>query len=158
MYATGFSNGATFCQYLAANQTAVFAAIAPCAGGLPADGYPNDLHVAMPVPTTSVPVLIVNGLADTARLYDGGLSQHGRYQFPAEHQAIYWSTVNGCDSTPTSRTSRLREVDRYEDCAGDAEVIFVTVKKMPHKWPDRADDVGFDMNRTVFEFFDRHAR
>ena len=55
IFATGFSNGAIFCQYLAANRSAIFAAIAPVSGQL-AFPFSKKFH-----PKDSISVLEIHG-------------------------------------------------------------------------------------------------
>ena len=45
---------------------------------------------------------------------------------------------------------------RWPSCAPGTEVVFVTLTDGGHLWPDSGDNVGFDANYAVIEFFKRH--
>ena len=66
VYATGFSNGAVFSNYLACNQANRFAAIAPVSGPMPVVDAPN-CH-----PQRAVSFLEISGTADPIVPFDGG--------------------------------------------------------------------------------------
>jgi poly(3-hydroxybutyrate) depolymerase len=44
----------------------------------------------------------------------------------------------------------------WQTCAPNTEVIFITLTDGGHLWPDASDNVGFDANLAVIEFFKRH--
>lgn len=150
VYATGFSNGGSFTHLLAVETEGVFAAVAPVATGV----------AALPAPREPIPVMMINGKRDRSRPYDGGLSDNGAVVAPAAETVAFWVAGNGCAGPPAQRVERGGAVvtDRYAGCAGRGEVVFVTLERMTHRWPDRRAGFGYDANRDVLAFFARHRR
>ena len=94
IYATGFSNGAIFCHYLAANRSALFAAIAPVSGQL-AFPFSKKFH-----PKDSVSVLEIHGTSDPVVPYGGGrISDDGGKVIGVEATVEYWSRADDCKSS-----------------------------------------------------------
>ncbi len=148
VHAAGFSNGGGMTHHLGATRPDVFAAIAIVASGL---GHPSTAQ-----PTAPVPALLVYGRRDTTRPYDGEINEHGFLVPPAREIAEMWARADGCLPVPARRASPGVTIDRYGGCREGTEVIFVTVDRMDHSWPDAADGWGFDMNETVIAFCWRH--
>jgi polyhydroxybutyrate depolymerase len=146
IYAAGFSNGGGFTHFMGATYPRVFAAMTVCASGM---GH----AVTLRAPT---PILLVYGRRDTSRPYEGGYSDAGHWRPSVPEVAAGLAAENGCDPAPLTRTAPGRTVDRYAPPVGDAEVILVTLDRMDHAWPDAADGWGFDLNRAVFAFCQRH--
>ncbi len=160
VFAAGFSNGGSFCHYLAATRSGMLAAIAPvgCAIGW---NDPNTLApIAPPAPLESVPVLLVNGLLDAKRPYFGGINVDGVPIFPARDAVTYWTAANSCalGSTTTTNAARTVRSTLYTPCPNGKEVTLVTISAMDHLWPDANDGVDYDANVSVIEFFKHHQR
>ena len=63
-----------------------------------------------------------------------------------------------CDTKPAPGVLQPNQVTRHhwQTCAPNTEVIFITLTDGGHLWPDANDNVGFDANLAVIEFFKRH--
>jgi polyhydroxybutyrate depolymerase len=180
VYAAGFSAGGIMCHYLAARTTNVFAAIAAVGSSIAYDRRNSGIITTNPPPSGPMPALIVNATNDCLRPYFGGYNNASNYIAPAIDAAYHYTNANVCSSAPTVTTNNFVSVDifRFENCdtkpdpsspqpnqvirmhwpscAPGTEVIFVTLTDGGHLWPDASDNVGFDANYAVIEFFNRH--
>jgi polyhydroxybutyrate depolymerase len=171
IYATGFSNGAIFCHYLAANRSTLFAAIAPVSGPL-AFPFSKKFH-----PKDSVSVLEVHGTSDPVVPYAGGrINDDGGEVISVEETVEYWSRIDGCKS----RYLQLPMVDLnpnddcypekflWEDGKHDTEVVLCRVVGGGHTWPGNAlpfylfflGNVCLDFNASqmIWQFFKNHPK
>jgi polyhydroxybutyrate depolymerase len=143
VYATGFSNGAVFTNYLACRQADRIAAIAPVSGTLPQ----NDVASCKPARTVSA--LIVSGTDDPVMPYRGGtvrvLAEDRGEVISVAADAALWARNDGCSSPPPSPmplpsiapadgTSVSRTV--YRGCRDRSSVVLYTVVGGGHAWPD----------------------
>lgn len=129
VYATGLSNGGGMSHLLACTLADRIAAIGTVAGAYidPDNGCQ---------PARPVPVITFHGDLDPIVPYNGGDS--GPFAFPAVRDwAQAWGERNACalitqtDAVPPDVLSTVS----YEDCAGDASVIFITIHGGGHTWP-----------------------
>jgi len=144
IYATGFSNGGSFAEYLGCTLAAQIAAIAPVSGYLPV------ADVAGCRPARAISVLVFGGTADPIEPYAGAHVMIGTidrgYGLSAEATATFWSANAKCVSVPT--VSSLAPPDTadpadatsvtstaYGGCVDDADVVLDTIHGGGHRWP-----------------------
>ncbi len=184
VYAGGFSNGGQMCHWLAGHTTNVFAAIA-AVGSAVAGSYGGDVLITNPPPTGPIPALIVNATNDCKRPYWGGLNEDDVLQPPAFASVAHYTNADFCVPVPLMSTNYFvtnnGAISRFAACPNNGlgpmalvtnlvirehyqltctpgtEVLFVTLTDGGHNWPDAADNVGFDANREVLDFFLRHC-
>jgi polyhydroxybutyrate depolymerase len=142
IYATGFSNGGSFTQYLGCKLANQFAAIAPVSGYLPV------VDVDGCKPSRPLPVLEIGGTSDPIMPYKGGDIYVGIFYrgavLSAEDTAALWRANARCAAVPVSSalppvvpadgTSITRSV--YASCAAGTSVVLDTVVGGGHTWPD----------------------
>jgi polyhydroxybutyrate depolymerase len=185
IYAGGFSNGGQMVHYLAARTTNTFAAYAAVGSSI-GGGKGGTNIVYTPPPLEARSVLIVNATNDCARPYWGGINDNGTPQPAAIEAAYHWISNNVCVESPVELTNRyvINSNDRpnfgndcpnfnpppnvwltnsvirtsWLGCTSSVEVTFVELTDGGHLWPDAADNVGFDANAEVIQFFLRHCR
>lgn len=154
VYATGLSNGGYLSHRLACERAEVYAAIAPVAGVL---GVPR-CDAARPVP-----VLQFHGTSDQLVPYLGG-GLGGGLSAPATMQ--WWAARNACGATPVVGRQQGDVVcERWEGCAGGADVELCTVTGGGHSWPGGPDLIlpalgpttqDIDASEVIWEFFAAH--
>jgi polyhydroxybutyrate depolymerase len=128
IYVTGMSNGAVMTWTLACALGDRIAAIAPVAGGMPAD-MPCDAHT---------PVLYFAGDHDPILAYAGGEGLLG-----AEDSVHRWAAQDGCAGEPAREEltdvdpddETIARAERWESCANGAAVELVTIQGGGHTWP-----------------------
>ncbi len=180
VYSAGFSSGGIMTHYLGARTTNVFAALAAVGASIASERRNSGVVTTNPPAAGPMPVLIVNSTNDCQRTYYGGYNSSSNYIPPAITAAYYWTNANlcagaplmttnnvmtqnifrfeACDSKPPPGMLQPNQVTRmhWQTCAPNAEVIFITLTDGGHLWPDASDNVGFDANLAVIEFFKRH--
>ena len=140
IYATGFSNGATFTQYLGCVLSSQLAAIAPVSGSMPVEDAPTCR------PRRAISVLEIAGTADPIMPYDGGeitILGHPRGKVRSAAQSVaFWAQNAGCGGSRTTMLPQRVRAGRthvtrttYEACAKGANVVLYTVKGGGHTWP-----------------------
>ena len=171
IYATGFSNGAIFCHYLAANRSTLFAAIAPVSGQL-AFPFSKEFH-----PKDSVSVLEIHGTSDSVVPYAGGrINDDGGEVIGVEETVEYWSRADSCKSRYLQLP--IADLNPNDDCypeeflwadgKNDSEVVLCRVVGGGHTWPGSAlpfylfflGNVCLDFNASqmIWQFFKNHPR
>lgn len=161
LYAMGFSNGGGMAERLGAELPTVFAAVASVAGLTVAYDGVQQSDYSITTPTGPIPVMLVRGKLDPTRTYEGREdATTGSVIGSAHDDAKFWAEANGCDLNIQRHRGQRGQVrmEGYDDCALDTEVVLVTVKEMPHTWPDAADGYGFNANKRVLQFFARHSK
>lgn len=110
IYATGFSNGASFTHYLASRLATRIAAIATVSGGM-ADAVAR--HFA---PATPVSVLIMQGTRDPLVAYGGGPVEAGRFgrELGADSTALLWEENDGIRAT--AALGEMPDADPADGC------------------------------------------
>jgi polyhydroxybutyrate depolymerase len=168
IFATGISNGAGMAFRLACDLPGTFAAIAPVAGGLPAE-LENRCSVAAPVS-----LLMFQGTLDRLMPYDGGDLSLGRGRvLPVATTASLFARVNGCSDQPVIAAepdtvtdgTRVRR-STYPECRDARDVVLFTIEGGGHTWPGGPPvgrSVGrvtrdLDATRVMLDFFDRHPK
>jgi polyhydroxybutyrate depolymerase len=166
VYATGISNGAIFTYRLACDLPGVLAAVAPVAGGMPAElvsGCGRE-----PAPS----VLAFQGTADPLMPYDGG-GAGARRVLSAERSIAFWAGMAGCadSAVPAQPRDSLRDGTRvqlrsYAGCTAGRDVRLYTIEGGGHTWPGgppagrRVGRVSRELNATevIWEFFVHHPK
>jgi polyhydroxybutyrate depolymerase len=172
IYATGFSNGASFTQYLGCRLADRIAAIAPVSGFLPVE------DAAACRPSRAISVLEIGGTADPIEPYAGGNVRIGALDrgdvLGAVATIARWAANAGCAPAPRVdpiAPSAAGDVTRvtqttYENCSAGASVVLDTIEGGGHAWPGGpqyapALFIGvasrqLDASRAVVDFFLAH--
>jgi polyhydroxybutyrate depolymerase len=171
IYATGFSNGAIFCHYLAANRSAIFSAIAPVSGQL---AFPFSKKFR---PKEAVSVLEIHGTSDPVVPYGGGkVNDDGGEVIAVEETVEYWSRADSCKSRYVQLP--MPDSNQNDDCYAekflwtdgkhDAEVILCRVVGGGHTWPGSARPfymfflgnicLDFNASQMIWQFFKTHPK
>jgi polyhydroxybutyrate depolymerase len=168
IFATGISNGAGMAFRLACDLPGTFAAIAPVAGGLPAE-LESRCAVAAPVA-----LVMFQGTLDRLMPYDGGdLSLRRGRVLPVTTTASLFAGINGCSNAPVEGAepdtvtdgTRVRR-STYPGCRDGRDVVLFTIEGGGHTWPGGPPvgrSVGrvtrdLDATRVMLDFFDRHPQ
>jgi polyhydroxybutyrate depolymerase len=172
VYATGMSNGAMFSNFVGANISDKFAAIAPVAGSLAKEFAPRFK------PTNPISVFLIHGIDDPIVPYEGGainIGQQGTV-LGAPKTAALWVKANGCTVQPT--TGRLPDKDSNDGCQVSwsrwsngkegTEVLLYSIKGGGHSWPTEAPPIrlrtngkvchDFDATTSIWEYFKAHPK
>lgn len=174
IYATGLSNGAIFCHFLAAQPGNRFAAIAPVvgtAGGR--DPEEKDFHVP-PKPQTPVSVLILQGLIDKSVPIEGGLQKKSiadpKVMMSASDTIDFWVQANGCNISlpPVIDKQKNATLHHFSGGKNGTEVSAWVIHDMGHAWPGSTrvprkkwsdkPSATFPGNDIIWEFFKTHPR
>jgi len=148
IFATGFSNGASFANRLACSRSDIFAAVAPVSGGH-VGYYDCDAQYA-------VSVLAIHGLDDSIIPYEGNQNN------PLVHEWVEaWAERDGCNTVPTiNRPSDLLIFETWGNCNGEVLVALYSIANAGHTWPgsDFAIESGgttqaLDATEVIWEFF-----
>ncbi len=123
IYATGFSYGGCFSNYLGCVYPDKFAAIAPSAGYVMTLKFQErDCKTTRPVP-----VLHMHGTKDRVVAYSNGVKS-----------VAIWVKSNGCPQTPqvtqNYQGSATVKKEYYGPCKDGTEVIFLSAEGMDHDW------------------------
>ena len=186
IFAGGFSNGGQMVHRLGSATTNVFAAFASVGSAIAGEFDTPGVLTYQPPPSEPMPIIIVNATNDCKRPFWGGINEDGGLQPPAFDSVAHWTNANACAPPPVIHTNYFvtNHVQRafatscagpyppfnapvtnvvirehYQlTCAPGTEVLFVTLSDGGHKWPEDADNVGFDASFEVLQFFLRHCR
>jgi polyhydroxybutyrate depolymerase len=174
IYATGFSNGGVFSNYLACNQADRIAAIAPVSGSMPVQDAPY-CH-----PQRAVPVLEISGTADPIMPFNGGsivIGSRNRGEVISFAQdGALWGKNAGCSAMPSTKalppiappddTSVTRT--SFAGCRSGADVIEYAIVGGGHTWPDGLPYLPkfiigpmshqLDASDTIVRFFLAHPK
>jgi polyhydroxybutyrate depolymerase len=115
VYMMGMSNGGYQSHRIGCEMADRFAAIGPVAGLLLFQGC---------APTKPMPVMMVNGTADT-------LSQ---YQYVAQG-VNFWKGKNGCTTMATTYQNGDASCVTHSGCTAGADVVLCTIQNGGHQWP-----------------------
>ena len=139
IYATGMSNGAMFCHFLAVKLPGVFSGIAPVCGGL------ADPGVEWLGSTSPVDVCILQGTADPLVPYQGGdvggRETRGKV-LSTDETVSFWCQVNGCTGEPVITQLPDQNTDPDDGCtvtlfqwSGVRDVALYRIEGGGHTWP-----------------------
>jgi polyhydroxybutyrate depolymerase len=172
IYATGFSNGASFAQYLGCNLGDEIAAIAPVSGYLPR-AVVDTCHPARPIS-----ILQIGGTSDPVEPFGGGEVKIGVIDrgsvLSAQETVDYWKANAKCSGAPAivavppapplDGTSIVTTT--YGGCAGGTSIQLDMVFGGGHTWPGGpqylpATLIGpastqLDASRAIVTFFLAH--
>ena len=172
IYATGFSNGGLFADYLGAHLSTRLAAIAPVSGGIAEPAFSN-FH-----PKSPISVLTIHGDKDDLVPFNGGNvdgSGYGRL-IPTEDAIRFWRKHDNCSEIPT--TGELPDIDpkdntrsywkKWSGGKDGTEVELITVQGGGHGWPEGPQFLppaiigyvsqDFDATKAIWEFFEKHPK
>ncbi|HUS29934.1 MAG TPA: PHB depolymerase family esterase [Kofleriaceae bacterium] len=144
VYMMGMSNGAYESQRIACELADRFAAVGPVAGLLLFQGC---------APSRPVPIMMVNGTADT-------LSQ---YQYVPQG-VDFWKAKNKCTTMQQSYQKGDVTCVTHGGCTGGADVVLCTVQDGGHQWPGGGSTFPFlgtksdnlDTTSALWDFFSAH--
>jgi polyhydroxybutyrate depolymerase len=175
IYVTGISNGGAMTMTMICKRAELFAAAASVIMNL------TDESAAACHPSRPVPILMMNGTADTLVPYRGG---RGTSRFAVdgfwstEQTLAFWQRANGCDEQETTRVD-LDDRDATDHstvtrivahCPTGRDVVLYRVNEGGHRMPGRFSDARFprmvdyvlgpqnhdiDGAEVIWEFFKR---
>jgi polyhydroxybutyrate depolymerase len=170
IFAIGSSNGAIFCDTLAARLSERIAAIAPVDGALG-----ESIRKKYP-PRSPVSVICFNGTADTYVPFRG-VPMDGEGILSAPDTIAFWVGADGCgakpkvvNDPPSPLDSGLRVIRMaYSGGAHGSEVNAYIITGGGHTWPGAYTDPGWaklagktamsiDATTLIFDFFERHPK
>jgi polyhydroxybutyrate depolymerase len=175
IYVTGISNGGAMTMTMICKRAELFAAAASVIMNL------TDESAAACHPSRPVPILMMNGTADTLVPYRGG---RGTSRFAVdgfwstEQTLAFWQRANGCDEQETTRvdlddrdaTDHSTVTRIVSHCPTGRDVVLYRVNEGGHRMPGRFSDARFprmvdyvlgpqnhdiDGAEVIWEFFKR---
>lgn len=173
IYATGLSNGAILCHFLAAQPHNRFAAIAPVVGTHGGQCLKTKKIITPVQPKTFVSVCIISGLKDKSVPVDGGLQKKSvddpRIMLSVSDTLNFWAKANDCDPHYNSYYDEKLDsnVYTYKNTNASVTVKAYVIRNHGHAWPGspepthRGADVPakqFPANEIIWEFFKQHPR
>jgi polyhydroxybutyrate depolymerase len=170
--ATGFSNGAIFCHYLAAHRSNIFAAIAPVGGPI-AVPFSAWFHPGFPVS-----LLEIHGTNDPIVPYrGGGMTDDGGEVLGVEATAELWAKNDWCrrDYIEIPVPDRTVQDGCYPQCfewsqgKDGTDVVLYRIIAGGHTWPGNPRGflssfflgkvcLDFDASELIWKFFRAHPR
>ncbi|NNE68610.1 MAG: prolyl oligopeptidase family serine peptidase [Pyrinomonadaceae bacterium] len=171
IFATGPSNGGFFSNFVAAQMSDTFAAIAPVIGGI-ADPFYKRFD-----PSEPVSVFFIQGTADPLVPYNGGTVARNRGKLISTDRAIgLWNKANGTNKRPVR--GDLPDTNRRDGCKvetytwkngrNQTEVVLYKAVGGGHTWPGASQYApkfliggvcrDFDATKAVWEFFKSHPK
>lgn len=155
IYVVGLSNGGILAQKLACEAPDGIAAIATVAASLPTQ------FAARCQTQTTLPILMVNGTADTVVPWNGGAVGRHPLAVPRIPEAIeFWRQHNGCEApAQVTAVSEVVAVTAYSSCKGQAEVMLVALQGAEHTWAGGGygTSVFGDTTDRVWQFLQRQV-
>jgi poly(3-hydroxybutyrate) depolymerase len=144
IYATGFSYGGCFSNYLGCVYPDKFAAIAPSAGYV----MTLELKDRNCKSTRTVPVLHMHGTKDNVVAYSSGVKS-----------VAYWVKFNECPQTAqvtnNYQGSSTVKKEYYGPCKNNTEVIFLSAEGMGHEWMSQSK-VGVNAAAESWNFMSKY--
>jgi polyhydroxybutyrate depolymerase len=145
VFMMGMSNGGYESHRIGCEMADRFAAIGPVAGLLLFQGC---------APTKPMPVMMVNGTADS-------LSQ---YQYVAQG-VTFWKNKNGCTTMSTTYQNGDATCVTHSGCTAGADVVLCTIQDGGHQWPG-GEEIPFLGKKSdnlittdaLWDFFVAHPR
>jgi polyhydroxybutyrate depolymerase len=155
IYLAGVSNGSFMALRMICADAEIFAAVGLLVGGMP-EVLGDECRPAKPVP-----VMMLNGTADTTVPYAGGAVQPGGLfsAWPTERLAAFFRKLNGCSERhddsllPNARPNKV-EVTHWTSCAG-GPVLSYRVIGADHAAPWNNN---VDVGRLLTSFFNSKSR
>jgi len=176
VYVTGMSNGAIMSYRLACELTDKITAIAPVAGNMPQNLFPNCS------PAKSISMLVINNVNDPLMPCEGGditgpfgVRKLGKV-LSASDTVKFWVNSNKCFSSPvvteepdrdTQDGTKVRK-EAYSGGTDGTEVILYTIEGGGHTWPGGYQYLSeriigktskdINANKIIWNFFKKHVR
>jgi polyhydroxybutyrate depolymerase len=170
IFASGSSNGAIFCNTLAARLSSRIAAIGPVSGSL-GESIPRRFRAPSPVS-----VISFNGTDDHLVPYAGEHdSDRGVMSIP--DTIAFWVKADGCNPSPVMTTDPQSPLDdgltiirmRYDGGAAGSEVLAFIIGHGGHTWPGNHTDptwaktagktaMSISATELMWDFFERHSK
>jgi polyhydroxybutyrate depolymerase len=157
VFATGFSNGADMCYYLASQEKPFVSAIAPVAGTVMVSWGRN----LKPAGQTSI--LAINSRDDTITLWNGDLENKdgwGAYYGIVAVTQMWAKGLNlSMDKQVDPAGLPIRDgliLHRWQNQNKDVELLSYQFEKLGHAWPEYLGDRNVPMAEEIWRFFDRH--
>jgi polyhydroxybutyrate depolymerase len=172
VYLAGLSNGGFMAMRMACESSERYAAFASLVASAPLDAATTCR------PTRPLPVLLINGTADTLVKFDA-VTAARQGNFGANEVAAFWGARNGCASFADTALPDLDISDRstvtrrlYSGCTAGGDTEFLTVQGGGHQAPSRGTvrdypmlagllgvrNHDIDTAETIWSFFQRHSR
>jgi len=159
VYVVGLSNGGILAQKLACEAPKQIAAIATVAASLP-NQFAAHCQTQQPIP-----LLMVNGTADTIVPWQGGTSPDVRIgrnlSIPSIPSVLnFWQQHNACSSPPkVEQVSNVVEVTDYSSCKAGSEVMLAKLEGAGHVWAGGGygQSAFGDTTQRVWQFLQRHS-
>lgn len=169
IFATGYSDGGLMAFRLGCSMSGRITAIAPVAAAMPKD------MESWCGPSRGVPLLMLNGTADTVIHYYGGtVKGTGMAALSAEKTADAWAKLDRCTAKPTHTTLPPRDkhgmktrVDTYDDCRDGSQVVLYNIEGAGNTWPGGDQfmpekEVGktsadIDADEVIWKFFSNYT-
>lgn len=171
VYLTGISNGGMMAFRAAAELADQVAAIAPIAATIGGQVPETGLEYIIPTPSAPVAVIAFHGMQDHNVPYEGGMGpaalSEGRIDISVDRSIQFWMEANGCDPSPQTETEADGNIiiDAYLNCAGNADVVLVSIVDGGHAWPGANRGLASDpptqdisANEMMLEFFLAHPK
>lgn len=130
IFITGFSNGATMSQYLAAEYPDDFSGVAAISGSI-------GVKTKVLKPQKAVPILVAHGKQDASIPFKGGnIGDDDFFNWlDFDTTVSIWKNINGCNQeTKTLEQSDSRIIVDYIGC--DSQVRSVVYPNLGHQWDD----------------------
>jgi polyhydroxybutyrate depolymerase len=151
IYISGLSLGGVMALRMACVDAGTFAAIGLLIAAM------SEVTGAECQPTKSLPLLAINGTADPALPYAGGLSVRGESLWSVERLVGFFRRLNGCTEAaqssvlPGAHPQRI-EIERSTKCSGGHVVLYRIVGGV-HAVP-----AGLNAGQVLMDFFRDKAR
>ena len=163
IYIAGHSNGGFMAQRLAIEYPQYFAAIAVVAASV------SEWLATRFTSGGMMPILFINGTADTVTPYLGGRQPGGARVLSVEDAVKMWAHFNGCKEAPAVRgihdlkNGPLVSVFTYGSCQDHSQVKLYKIDGGGHVWPGEPEDIsragaakigrGIDASKEIWKFF-----
>ena len=163
IYIAGHSNGGFMAQRLAIEYPQYFAAIAVVAASV------SEWLATRFTSGGMMPILFINGTADTVTPYLGGRQPGGARVLSVEDALKMWAHFNGCKEAPAVReihdlkNGPLVSVFTYGSCQDHSQVKLYKIDGGGHVWPGEPEDIsragaakigrGIDASKEIWKFF-----
>ncbi len=172
IFATGISNGAIFCHFLAGKLSHKIAAIAPVVGTAAGKEIEKKEFIWPETPKYPVSVIAFNGLLDKSIPLAGGKQQRSIanpvWVASAKDSCLFWAKNNGCSLIANEKLDlkkKYREI-AYFGGKSNSVVVQYEVLNQGHAWPGtqkkrkRADAPSSLISATdlIWRFFCRHPK
>ncbi|MCX6819767.1 MAG: hypothetical protein NT019_00535 [Candidatus Adlerbacteria bacterium] len=134
IFATGFSNGATFAYRLGSEMSDTLAAIAPVAGLL---------YNSFPTPQTPVSLLSIVGTSDPVPPAEtpGEL-------IPVIDPPTAWAHFDHCTEPAGQKAELGVRTETFTSCASSTEVRDIYITGLAHTYPAAATDLAWDFFKS----------